>query len=122
MTESLYKILRRDEAAAAERADARSFHGTALDRRDGFIHLSYGRQVAGTLACHFRDADEVVLLRVEAAALPPGALRAEPSRCGELFPHLHAPLPWRAVAERLRLRRGADGAFVIPDHVHVPSL
>lgn len=115
MVEAVFKMLRQDEAAAA--ADDDSFHGTALDRQDGFIHLSYKAQVAETLARHFGESDEVLLLRVDPRLLAPGSLRAERSRGGALFPHLYGPLPWGAVTARFTLRRGADGAFLIPDSI-----
>ena len=37
------------------------------------------------------------------------ALRWEPSRGGDLFPHLYAPLPLAAVEAVHDLRLGADG-------------
>lgn len=118
MAEAVFKILRRHEAEAALDLGGDAFAGTALDQRDGFIHLSHGSQVAGTLARHFADADEVLLLQIDHRALKPGSLRLERSRGGDLFPHLYGPLPWDAVAARLHVRRGADGTFLIPDPVH----
>lgn len=64
--------------------------GTELDERDGFIHLSSEAQVPGTLARHFAGAKGLVLLELDAEALPD--LRWEPSRDGALFPHLYAAL------------------------------
>lgn len=117
MAEAVFKILRRDETAAAlDQGDV--YLGNALDQRDGFIHLSHAGQVAGTLERHFADADSVLLLRIDPRTLPPGTLRWERSRGGDLFPHLYAPLPWSAVIERLEVRRGADGSFLIPDSLH----
>lgn len=118
MAEAVFKILRRDEAEAAMNQGGDAFAGTALDQRDGFIHLSHGGQIAGTLARHFADADEVLVLRIDHRALPPGSLRLERSRGGDLFPHLYGPLPWDAVGARFHVRRGADGAFLIPDPVY----
>ncbi|MFQ3665632.1 MAG: DUF952 domain-containing protein [Sphingomonadaceae bacterium] len=67
------------------------FAGSADDLRDGFIHLSTQAQLPGTLAKHFANMDGLVIARV---TLPPDdpALRFEPSRGGQLFPHLYRAL------------------------------
>ena len=84
-----------------------AFAGSADDRRDGFIHLSVEHQLAGTLARHFRGARDLVLVEFDAAALG-SALRWEPSRGGDLFPHLYAELADGARGQRAcaRARRG----------------
>jgi uncharacterized protein (DUF952 family) len=43
-----------------------------------------------------------------------GQLRFEPSRGGELFPHLYAPLPFAAVISETDIPLGPDGAPLIP--------
>ena len=62
---------------------------------EGFVHLSFGDQVAGTLAVHFArgrsEVQELLLLELDAAALG-GKLVVEPSRGGALFPHLYRAL------------------------------
>ncbi len=57
---------------------------------EGFVHLSYADQLAGTLAAHFAETAELVLVELDPR---PSDLRVEPSRGGERFPHLY-----RAVA------------------------
>jgi uncharacterized protein (DUF952 family) len=89
MGEPVYKIC---TAAALEQAkEAGRLDGSADDVRDGFIHLSRGDQVEGTLAKHFAGQDGLFLLALDAEALADG-LRWEVSRGGDLFPHLYAPL------------------------------
>lgn len=65
------------------------------DLRDGFVHLSSAAQVPGTLARHFVGREGLWLLAVDEASL--AALRWEPSRDGQLFPHLYGPLPRAAI-------------------------
>jgi uncharacterized protein (DUF952 family) len=62
------------------------------DARDGYVHLSRRAQLEGTLERHFRGRDDLVLLAVRVDRLPDGAIRWEPSRGGELFPHLYDSL------------------------------
>jgi uncharacterized protein (DUF952 family) len=85
----IYKICPRADWEGAVRAGV--FRGSPVDRRDGFIHFSTAAQVGGTLARHFAGQRDLVLVAVDAAALG-AALRYDPSRGGELFPHLYGPL------------------------------
>jgi len=94
----LYKILPSAEWAAAEAAGV--FEGSALDRKDGFIHFSAEDQWRETLRLHFAGQSDLVLVTVEAEALG-DALKWEASRGGALFPHLYGVLPTaRAVSVR----------------------
>jgi uncharacterized protein (DUF952 family) len=69
-----------------------TYRGSAVDVRDGFIHLSTGVQLAETLRRHFAGQSDLVLVEVDPAELG-DALRWEPSRGGDLFPHLYGALP-----------------------------
>lgn len=108
----VYKILRADEWAQAQAAGV--FHGSAVDLADGFIHFSTAAQAVGTARKHFAGERDLTLACVEAAALG-AALKWEPSRGGDLFPHLYAPLPLAAIAWTAPLPQGADGAHVFPE-------
>jgi uncharacterized protein (DUF952 family) len=85
----IYKILTTDEWQAAQAAGV--FYGSAVDRRDGFIHFSSGLQIKETAERHFSGQHGLVLLSVEADDLG-SELKWEPSRGGDLFPHLYGPL------------------------------
>ena len=90
----LVKIFRAPEWAAFRETGL--FAGSADDLRDGFIHLSAGEQVEGTLAAHFAGEDRLVLAEVDVGE--DTALRWELSRGGKAFPHLYRPLRWADVA------------------------
>ena len=72
------------------------FTGAPIDLQDGYIHLSTAEQVRETAAMHFAGREDLLLVAVDASGLG-DALRYEPSRGGDLFPHLYAPLPLTAV-------------------------
>lgn len=91
----IYKIFRAGEWRQAQASGV--FSGSADDLRDGFIHFSTKEQLEGTAARHFAGEGDLVLAAVDANALGE-ALRWEPSRNGQLFPHLYGPLPLAAVA------------------------
>lgn len=86
----VYKVCPAAEWRAAVAAGA--YHGSAVDRRDGFIHFSTGAQLAETLRRHFAGQRDLVMVEVDPADLG-AALRWEPSRGGDLFPHLYGALP-----------------------------
>lgn len=92
----IIKLLRADEWAQFQ--EARVFAGSPDDLRDGYIHISTPEQAPGTLAKWFADDAGVVALTLDADALGPD-LKWEPSRGGQLFPHLYRPLRLDEVIE-----------------------
>ncbi len=89
-----------------------SFEGSAVDLRDGYVHLSTRAQLRRTLALHFKGEADLRLLEVRVDGLT--ALRWEPSRGGALFPHHYGPLPLSAVGEVSRVDVDADGHSTLP--------
>ena len=87
------------------------FKGSPVDERDGFIHFSTAAQVPETAARHFAGKNDLLLVAVDAARLD---LRWEPSRGGDLFPHLYDPLPLSAVCWVRPLPVGEDGRHLFP--------
>jgi uncharacterized protein (DUF952 family) len=103
----IYKILPR--AAWDEALDRGRFDGSPVDLQDGYIHFSTAAQAQETAAKHFHGQADLVVVAVEADALGP-ALRWEPSRGGQLFPHLYAPLDPALARGVSAAPLGADGA------------
>jgi uncharacterized protein (DUF952 family) len=110
-TSIIYKICTTAEWRAAESVGV--FRGSAVDRRDGFIHFSTAEQVAETAARHFAGQRDLVLVSVDAAALGE-RLKWEPSRGGALFPHLYGELALTAVREVAPLPLDAAGRHLFP--------
>jgi len=90
------------------------YDGSSDDRRDGFIHFSAADQLGGTLAKYFRDRPDLVLVAFETAALG-DALKFEPSRGGDLFPHLYGSLPTALALWQRPLELGADGVPLVKE-------
>ena len=107
----VYKICPRDLWATAEARGG--FTGAPVDVADGFIHFSTAAQAAETAARHFAGVRDLVLVAVDTDALG-AALRFEPSRGGDLFPHLYGDLPLDAVRAVHDLPLGPDGRHVFP--------
>jgi uncharacterized protein (DUF952 family) len=89
MARLIYKIVPKALWRAAEALA--EFDGAAVDLADGYIHFSTGAQVRETAAKHFASQRDLLLVTVEAERLGE-ALRFEPSRGGDLFPHLYGKL------------------------------
>jgi uncharacterized protein (DUF952 family) len=105
----IFKIVHTTEWAQVGNAYA----GSAKDRADGFLHFSTAEQLMGTLARHYADAHDLLLVAVDADALG-SALKWESSRDGALFPHLYAALPRDAVRWVRPIARDPQGGFVLP--------
>lgn len=108
---TIYKICTRAEWDAA--VEAGRFDGAPVDLADGYIHFSTAGQVAETARRHFAGQTDLVLVAVDVHAL--GAdLKWEPSRGGDLFPHLYCPLPVSTAQSVVALPLGGDGVHQFP--------
>ena len=108
----IYKICPASAWREAERQGV--YRGSADDARDGFIHFSHASQVAETARKHFFGQTGLFLIAVDADALGE-ALRWEPSRNDELFPHLYGELDLGAVIGVLDMHARSDGYHDIPE-------
>jgi uncharacterized protein (DUF952 family) len=108
----MYKILPRIEWDAFVAAG--TLRGSPIDLQDGFIHFSYRHQVGETARKYFSGQPDLVILAVASDRLGE-ALKNEPSRGGDLFPHLYAPLALSAVLWSKPLPLSADGVPALPD-------
>ena len=112
MSEVAYKLVDRAEWTAALAAGA--YEGSAVDLADGYVHMSTAAQLAETARRHYAGRTDLVLVQVALAPLGE-ALKWEPSRGGDLFPHLYAPLPATADAPQRGLSVDADGVMRFDD-------
>ncbi len=72
---------------------------------EGFVHCSWGRQVAGTVTKHFDGATDLRALRLDPGRLGEVQLVEEDSYgSGQAFPHVYGPIPLAAVLATVRLR------------------
>jgi uncharacterized protein (DUF952 family) len=106
-----YKIMSAAELEQMQRDGV--FRGTQVDLADGYIHLSCGSQLAATLEKYFRGVNGLVLVEVDLSRLG-DAVRWEPSRGGQLFPHIYGALPIDAVVSIVPIERAADGTAKLP--------
>lgn len=117
MEKLIYTLVRVADWRAAEQSGA--YHGSADDRRDGFLHFSTPAQLRASAAKHRAGITDLLMVEVAAAALGE-ALKWEPASGGSrpgLFPHLYGALPLSAVAQVVPLPLGADGLHQFPPSI-----
>lgn len=107
----IYHICGREEWAAAQAAGR--YSGSSQDAADGFIHFSTAAQIEASAARHRRGQSGLVLLAVDPETLG-AALKWEPSRRGEPFPHLYGELPLAALRGVWELPLGSDSRHRFP--------
>jgi uncharacterized protein (DUF952 family)/uncharacterized glyoxalase superfamily protein PhnB len=130
--EILFHIARQRDWEAAERVGA--YRISTLDRtlaREGFIHLSFARQVRGVADRVYADVDDqLVLLSIDPSKLTASVVIEPVAGTDERFPHLYGELPVAAVRRVTAYRRGDDGRFgppaldnrTMPASVVIPQL
>jgi len=111
----LYKVLTEAEWEVAQRIGVIE---TALDARDGFVHLSSAHQLPLTLARYFDGYETVVLLAVDRTLLGDSLVfESAPPRHGA-FPHVYGSLRAADVIQQWILTRQA---FELPEQVLAAS-
>ena len=106
----IYHMCRAEEWQAAKAR--KQYQGSSQDAADGFIHFSTAAQAPETARRHFARQANLVVLAIEADDLG-AALKWEPSRGGDLFPHLYGPLDARLVRRVSEAPLGEGGVPVL---------
>ncbi|MCX7283754.1 MAG: DUF952 domain-containing protein [Novosphingobium sp.] len=106
-----YKVLTAPQMAQLE-ADG-TFNGAPIDLSDGYIHLSTEAQLTETVDKHFAGQGDLHVVAVDLAVLG-DAVKWEPSRGGQLFPHIYAALPLNAALAYGPLERDGTGQVKLP--------
>ena len=93
--DGLYHLATAAEWAAYEAAGR--IEPAAL-AHEGFVHCSYGHQVAGTVEKHFAGVTDLLALHLEPSAMGDVRLVDEDLYgSGQAFPHAYGPIPATAV-------------------------
>lgn len=113
--EVIYKIVDATEWREAIRHG--QYAGSADDLRDGYIHLSTAGQLAETARKHFKGRPNLMLVAFLGSSLGPN-LKWEPSRGGDMFPHLYGPLPTSRALWSFVLPLDGDGFPRLPSNLN----
>lgn len=113
MGQKIYKVLTREQWAAAERGERVR---APVDVEDGYVHFSTCKQLQGTLSKWFKGQEGCVLAAFYVDEFGPD-LKWEKARGGDLFPHVYGPVAATQAHALWLLELGPDGAPVAPDEV-----
>ncbi len=114
MKNHVYKVLTLDEWEIAETS---GLIITALDQKDGFVHLSTASQLSATLALYFSQEDTIVLLQLDSSKIKNNLRYEESIPAGNrkgAFPHYYGDLNIDTISATWNLNRAA---FEIPIEV-----
>jgi len=106
----IFKILRPPEWVDSQVSS--SYAGAPIDVSDGYIHFSTLDQLQETANRHF-SAEQAVYVVAFSVTAWTHSLKWEPSRGGQLFPHLYEPLDITLAAKNWMLEKKPDGVFDI---------
>ncbi len=106
----VFKILRLSEWQPNQNNCA--YTGAPVDVADGYIHFSTIDQLQETADTYFSDQPTVQVIAFSANAWA-NELRWEPSRGGQLFPHLYSPLDMTLATENWMLEKKVGHQFDI---------
>jgi uncharacterized protein (DUF952 family)/uncharacterized glyoxalase superfamily protein PhnB len=114
--EILFHIARRRDWEAAQRVGAYRVSTLNLTlEQQGFIHLSFARQVRGVADRFYAGLDEpLVLLSIDPSKLTAPVVIEPGTGTDEQFPHLYGELPVAAVRRVTPYRPRDDGRFDPP--------
>jgi uncharacterized protein (DUF952 family) len=106
-----YKVLTAGQLVELEHHE--SFAGAPIDLADGYIHMSTAAQLDETVAKHFAGQHDLTIAAVDLEALG-DAVKWEPSRGGQLFPHLYGAMTLDSLIAYGPLEREDDGSIRLP--------
>ena len=112
--ELIFKIANRDIVEKARISGV--FTGMPIDQKDGYLHFSTAAQLPETLRLYFAGQRDVVLLAIRSSDMG-AALRWEPSRGGQLFPHVYGTFRMDDVVHQEAVDVADDGSCALPEWV-----
>ena len=97
---ALYHLASAQEWAAAQASGA-IVPASLAD--EGFVHCSWGAQVAGTLDRHFPGRTDLLALHLDAEHLDAPLVIEDSYGSGSAYPHVYGPVPVAAVIQAVAL-------------------
>ena len=109
--EYIFKIIDKDDWQKAKQLG--TLEGSAVDKKDGYIHFSEEDQVPETLKKHYPNKENLILLKVNAFKLE--HLLWEQASNGHMYPHLYSALDIKNVEDEFELFLEDDGTHKLPE-------
>ena len=109
--EYIFKIIDKDDWQKAKQLG--TLEGSAVDKKDGYIHFSEEDQVPETLKKHYPNKENLILLKVNAFKLE--HLLWEQASNGHMYPHLYSALDIKNVEDEFELSLDDVGTHKLPE-------
>jgi uncharacterized protein (DUF952 family) len=90
-----------------------STRGVTLEQ-EGFVHCSLPHQLRGVAERFYADADDLVVLVIDADRLESPVRYEAPSPGADAYPHIYGPIPAGAVTAVIPVTRDGAGRMVLP--------
>ena len=110
-SEPIFKILTAEHWTNAQELDF--VPPMEVDLADGYMHFSTARQLGKTLELYFAGQNDVVVLAIDSQNIA-HKLKWEPSRGGDLFPHLYGRLDKSEIVWHETLNVSPSGECDLP--------
>lgn len=102
MNHTIFHLANKDDAQALSTTG--SYRTDSLDT-EGFIHCCSAEQLPGVIQRYYADAQEVVVLGIDATQLGTELVYENTVGGEELFPHIYAEIDKQAVRSEVLLNR-----------------
>lgn len=107
--EYAYKLLTAADVAVMK---DKGHTATAVDLADGFVHLSSKAQLSETAAKYFTGEQDCLLMEIRVAERDD--VKWEPSRGGDLFPHIYGDLKETDAERTWLINIPSEGHPILP--------
>ena len=104
----VYRLMTRADWASV--SGEKRIPWAAVDRDDGYFHLSTAAQAMETARLYYADVEDLVALAFDPDALG-SDLKYEASRGGDLFPHYYGAIAARLVSAVYTVTRLPSGEY-----------
>tara|TARA_B100000900_G_C20471636_1_gene671652 strand:+ start:276 stop:581 length:306 start_codon:yes stop_codon:yes gene_type:complete len=94
--EFVYRVFKKNEFEKFK--EKKSFSGSLLDKKSGFIHLSTKQQIFGTIKKYYSEEKSLKIVKFKISDLK-HKLKWEKSRNEDFFPHFYGTLLFNWVIE-----------------------
>ncbi len=88
----------------------------------GFIHCSYKEQLVKVASSNYKNADNLIILRINEGSLKSKLVIEDLYDSGESYPHIYGLLNVNSVVSVHLLKKSKEGVFILPDELTKETL
>jgi uncharacterized protein (DUF952 family) len=92
------------------------YENQSLDTK-GFIHCSDPSQITKVVHKNFKNKEDLEILVIDPSKLE-SLVKYEPSRSGDMYPHVYGPINTEAVIRTIDFSTNSKGDFLLPEDLY----